>query len=145
MVLTSEIVVICAEPDRLQLEAVPERPQGPCPLLAKTGRIAALCYEDLKINLAVFDSLGRKLDNYSSADISWQNSDTTLTEIQQEIGVIFPDPKPEAFYKPFANGYQILHNKNTPGDLEITGIYFIIFFLGIDFFNYLEKNFSIRN
>ena len=114
-------MVICAEPDRLQLEAVPERPEGPCPLLAKTGRIAALCYEDLKINLAVFDSLGRKLDNYSSADISWQNSDTTLTEIQQEIGVIFPDPKPEAFYKPFANGYQILHNKNTPGDLEITG------------------------
>ena len=145
MVLASEIVVICAEPDRLQLEAVPERPEGPCPLLAKTGRIAALCYEDLKINLAVFDSLGRKLDNYSSADISWQNSDTTLTEIQQEVGVIFPDPKPEAFYKPFANGYQILHNKNTPGDLEITGIYFIIFFLGIDFFNYLEKNFSIRN
>ena len=145
MVIASEIVVICAEPDRLQLEAVPERPEGPCPLLAKTGRIAALCYEDLKINLAVFDSLGRKLDNYSSADISWQNSDTTLTEIQQEVGVIFPDPKPEAFYKPFANGYQILHNKNTPGDLEITGIYFIIFFLGIDFFNYLEKNFSIRN
>ena len=137
-------MVICAEPDRLQLEAVPERPEGPCPLLAKTGRIAALCYEDLKINLAVFDSLGRKLDNYSSADISWQNSDTSLTEIQQEIGVIFPDPKPEAFYKPFANGYQILHNKNTPGDLEITGNYLNILFWGFIFSFTHKRNFQSR-
>lgn len=86
VVLDSEIVVICAEPDRLKLKASPERPEGPCPLLADTGRIAALCYEDLKVNLAVYDSLGRKLDNYSSLDISWQNSDEALTEIQQEIG-----------------------------------------------------------
>ena len=35
--------------------------------------------------------------------------------------MIFPEPKPGAFYKPFVNGYQILHNKNIPGPLEITG------------------------
>ena len=86
LVLSSEVVVICTEPERLQLEAKPERPEGPCPLVANTGRIAALCYKNLKIDLAVFDSLGRKLDNYSSVDISWQNSDDTLSEIQQEIG-----------------------------------------------------------
>ena len=37
------------------------------------------------------------------------------------LGVLFPEPNPDAFYKPFANGYQILHNKNIPGPLEITG------------------------
>ena len=35
--------------------------------------------------------------------------------------MIFPEPKPEAFYRPFANGYQVLHNKNIPGPLQITG------------------------
>ncbi len=124
LVLTSSVTVICAEPDRLQLEASPTRPEGlTCPLIARTGRISALCYEDLKINVSVFDSMGRKMDNYSSSDISWSNSDEAISELKQEKGVIFDENASNLFYKPIsgAQGHQILLTKDLPGSLEITG------------------------
>ena len=123
VVLNSEISVICADPDRLQLEASPERPEGlTCPLIAKSGKISVLCYEDLIINVAVFDNVGRKLDNYSSLDISWDNSDEILGALQQEKGVIYPEVS-ETFYKPFdaAKGFQIFITKNKPGETTVTG------------------------
>ncbi len=89
----STVKVVCAEPDRLQLEANPERPQGystPCPLLAKTGRVSVLCYEELPINVTVFDSEGRKFDNFSNLDISWTISDDGLGTLAKDKGVILP-------------------------------------------------------
>ena len=123
VILSSTVKVICAEPDRLQLEASPERPEGPCPLMAKNGRVAALCYEDLLINVSVFDSNGQKFDNYSSLDISWSNSNEDLAELKQEKGVLYSEEPNKSFYKPFSTGqgFQILQNKEITGNLDITG------------------------
>lgn len=118
----SKIKIICSEPDRLQLTADPNRPEGPCPMLAKTGRVSALCYEDLRINVSVFDEHDYKFDNYSSLDISWAISDDTFGQLQQESGVIYSNSDKVAFYKPLSNayGYQILKTKEVAGSLDIT-------------------------
>ena len=125
MTSTSVISIICADPDRIQLEARPERPEGlTCPMIAKTNRVASLCDQDLRIEVSVLDSAGRKFDNFSTVDISWDNSDLTLGELELDKGMVLPDhPTVETTnYLPFAlaKGYQILHPKNKPGSLDIT-------------------------
>ena len=123
--ISSIISIICADPDRIQLEARPVRPDGlTCPMIAKTNRVASLCDQDLRIEVSVLDSAGRKFDNFSTVDISWDNSDLTLGELELEKGMVLPDhPTIEATnYLPFAlaKGYQILHPKGKPGTLDIT-------------------------
>lgn len=121
--VSSTVFVVCAEPDRLQLVASPERPEGPCPLMAKTGRVAALCYEDLRINVTVFDSLGRKFDNFTTLEISWEHSDETLGELQVNLGTVPPTLNSEIqFYRHFAlaHGYQNVLPRQKPGLLDVT-------------------------
>ena len=68
-------------------------------MMARTGRIAALCYEDLRINVSIFDAAGRKFDNYSSLDITWQNSDESLGDLQIEKGTLYGEQKANRFYQ----------------------------------------------
>ena len=118
----SVVNIVCGDPEKLQLTASPGRPEGPCPMMAKTGRIAALCYEDLRINVSIFDAAGRKFDNYSSLDITWQNSDETLGDLQIEKGTLYGEQKMNRFYRVFADaeGYQMLQTKEQKGQLDIT-------------------------
>ena len=125
MTSTSTVKVICAEPDKLHLEANPDRPDGfTCPMIAKTGRISVLCFEDLKINVSVFDSVGRRFDNFSTLDISWDNSDLEMGELEQDKGMVLPELPLEGAtnYRPFAlaQGYQIFYPKSKPGTVDIS-------------------------
>ena len=62
--------------------------------MAKTGRVPVLCFEDLRINVSVFDSAGRKFDNFSTLDISWDNSDSELGNLELDKGVVLPENPP---------------------------------------------------
>ncbi len=62
------------------LSLLPDGPQpsgtvGSCPLAAKTGRVPALSNEDLPIQVAVYDSKGRKFDNFSADALTWSLSE----------------------------------------------------------------------
>ena len=118
----SSVDIVCGDPDKLSLTASPKRPEGPCPMMAKSGRIAALCYDDLRINVSVFDAAGRKFDNYSSLDITWDNSDGTLGELQVEKGTLYLEKTGKTFYRDFmkSEGFQILQTKGLDGVLDIT-------------------------
>ena len=52
-----------------------------CPLMAKSGRIAAQCYRDLPVKVSVFDKSGRRFDNISTLNMGWQVSNDKIGSI----------------------------------------------------------------
>lgn len=121
----STVKVVCAEPDRIQLEADVRQPEDlgiPCPLMARTGRVAALCYEDLSVDVTVYDSARRKFDNISTLDINWEVSNTNLATLRNKKGVLVPDNTFLGGYKQadLAKTYQILNTKGQPGYVDVT-------------------------
>jgi len=80
------------------LELIPHiaQPSGtsqPCPLTAKTGRVAALAYKNLEIVVNVYDEKGRKFDNISSLPLSWQVSNKDHGSLKLNKGVEYPKAK----------------------------------------------------
>merc|ERR1712150_155928 len=92
IVSSSTVTVHCGQPEKIQLEAEVLSPESgtKCPLMAKSGRISAQCYEDLPIKVTVFDKLGRRFDNISTLNLGWKVSDDKLGAMSSAKGVVFP-------------------------------------------------------
>ena len=126
IISTSTITVSCGQPDKIQLNADVLTPEyvSKCPLIAKSGRIAVQCYEDLPVRVLVFDKEGRRFDNISTLNIGWKVSDDALGTLSSEKGVIFAGENEKNYlgYK-VANAeyaHQVLHTKGKAGNLDIS-------------------------
>lgn len=120
VVVSSKIKVVCGQPESLELVAevpLPEDTQSPCPLTARTGRVAALSYEDLKIRVTVLDAKGNKFLNISSLDMDWQLSDNSFGQLikqptDQDVSILG--------YKPIEDTYHVLKTQMKTGSLDLT-------------------------
>ena len=128
VVSSSTITVTCAQPEKIQLKAdvITPESESKCPLMAKSGRIAAQCYEDLPVRVLVYDIAGKKFDNISTLDLSWEISDKELGTLSSHKGVIFPEAhenrRNSLGFRVSIDEFphQILHTKNKPGNLDIS-------------------------
>ena len=126
IISTSTITISCGQPEKIQLKADVLTPEyeSKCPLIAKSGRIAVQCYEDLPVRIFAFDKEGRRFDNISTLNIGWKVSDDELGTLSSDKGVIFAgeNEKNHLGYK-FANAefaHQLLHTKGKAGNLDIS-------------------------
>ena len=130
VVVSSKVKVVCGQPNMLVVKADVPQPKGasqPCPLRARTGRIAALAYEDVSLTVSVLDSNGRTFDNISSLDIQWSTSDAEIATPALESGVTYEEPteggnswRETLGYRPVSDARQIVRTSKRVGNVDIT-------------------------
>ena len=128
VVSSSTVTVTCGQPEKIQLEADVLAPEfaTKCPLMAKSGRIAAQCYRDLPVKVSVFDKSGRRFDNISTLNMGWQVSNDKIGSMSSSKGVRFPElddnDRVGSGYRLVnaQHAHQTLLTKGMPGNIDIT-------------------------
>ncbi|NXU54806.1 PO210 protein, partial [Turnix velox] len=100
---------ICAVPSRLTLTPVYGSPQLDlsCPLLQQNKQVVPVSnYRNPVLDLAAYDQQGSKFDNFSSLNVVWESTKTSLANIE-------PDMPMELTVKEDGNGQKKMHGLQT--------------------------------
>ncbi|KAK7447124.1 hypothetical protein BaRGS_00040214 [Batillaria attramentaria] len=81
---TATVTVVCARPVELHLQPIltPDPSLPPCPVTHETHLpMPVHCEKDLRLQVALTDSSGRRFDNFSSLALEWSVSSSLLASI----------------------------------------------------------------
>lgn len=109
---------VCAPPSRLTLVPVYTDPQLDltCPLMQQNKQVVPVSnYRNPVLDLAAFDSQGRKFDNFSSLSMEWESTKVSLASIEPNM------PMELVLYEE-ANKQKKLHGRQTVVVHHRTGI-----------------------
>uniref|UniRef100_A0A4W3IEM5 Nucleoporin 210 n=1 Tax=Callorhinchus milii TaxID=7868 RepID=A0A4W3IEM5_CALMI len=87
---TAVVKFICTPPSRLTLAAVYLVPQLDlsCPLHQQNKQVVPVSnYRNPVIELAAYDQLGRKFDNFSSLDLVWESTRVSLASVEESTPI----------------------------------------------------------
>ncbi|XP_076028770.1 nucleoporin 210 isoform X2 [Oratosquilla oratoria] len=116
--VSSQVKVVCALPDSLNLVALVKRPTGTKVVCPSSAETVAHCHKPLSLEVKVRDTQGRKFDNISSLELNWNVHDGDLANIVDKPSVLTKDKMLHGYAIPYIS-HQVLNTKGKVGSVLV--------------------------